>query len=62
MKEAPYFPRLIRTRLLEALDDTPAVLIHGPRQSGKTTLTQRIGEERDYAYIIFDDPNIPVCH
>jgi len=28
--------------LLEALDDTPTVLIHGPRQSGKTTLIQRI--------------------
>jgi predicted AAA+ superfamily ATPase len=58
MKEAPYFPRLIRTRLLEALDDTPAVLIHGPRQSGKTTLTRRVGGERDYAYITFDDSNI----
>lgn len=61
MKETPYFPHLIRTRLLEALDDTPAVLIHGPRQSGKTTLTQRVGGERDYAYITFDDPNILVA-
>lgn len=58
MKKVPYFPRLIRTRLLEALDDTPAVLIHGPRQSGKTTLTQRVGEERDYVYVTFDDANI----
>ncbi len=58
MKEASYFPRHIRTRLLEALDDTPAVLVHGPRQSGKTTLTQRIGGERNYAYITFDDANI----
>lgn len=58
MEEAQYFPRLIRTRLLEALDDTPAVLIHGPRQSGKTTLTQRVGEERDYAYVTFDDANM----
>lgn len=58
MNEAPYFPRFIRTRLLEALDDTPAVLVHGPRQSGKTTLTQRVGEEREYAYITFDDANM----
>jgi len=58
MKEVLYFPRLIRTRLLEALDDTPAVLIHGPRQSGKTTLTQRVGKERDYIYVTFDDANI----
>jgi predicted AAA+ superfamily ATPase len=29
--------------LTEALHDSPAVLIHGPRQSGKTTLAQRVG-------------------
>jgi predicted AAA+ superfamily ATPase len=26
------------------------VLIHGPRQCGKTTLAQRIGERAGYAY------------
>ena len=31
------------------------VLIHGPRQSGKTTLAQRVGEARGYAYFSFDD-------
>ena len=47
--------------MLEALDDTPAVLVHGPRQSGKMTLTQRVGEERDYAYVTFDDANMLIC-
>lgn len=30
--------RLVLPRLIEALEDTPIVLIHGPRQCGKTTL------------------------
>ena len=31
------------------------VLIHGPRQCGKTTLAQRFGKAREYAYFSFDD-------
>ena len=44
--------RFLRPRLLEALDDTPVVLVHGPRQCGKTTLAQTI---EGYTYITFDD-------
>lgn len=40
--------------LLEALADTPVVLIHGPRQSGKSTLGQSI--EGGRAYVTLDDP------
>jgi hypothetical protein len=40
---------------LEALTDSPVVLIHGPRQSGKTTLARIVGEPRGYAYRSFDD-------
>ena len=32
--------RLVLRRLAEALEDSPIVLIHGPRQCGKTTLAQ----------------------
>jgi uncharacterized protein len=52
------YPRLLLPRLEEALDDTPVVLIHGPRQCGKTTLAQQIGERRDYTYYTFDDANL----
>lgn len=48
-------PRHLAPRLREALADTPAVLIHGPRQSGKTTLARLVGEPRGYRYVSFDD-------
>jgi len=48
-------PRFAEARLLEALADTPSVLIHGPRQCGKTTLARAVGEPRGYAYFSFDD-------
>src|SRR3990170_1134363 len=39
-------PRLLAPRLREALTDTPAVLVHGPRQCGKTTLARLVGDPR----------------
>lgn len=55
MKSPPLYPRFVEHGLLEALADTPAVLIHGPRQCGKTTLARMVGERRGYAYFTFDD-------
>lgn len=55
MAETFLHPRYAEPRLIEALADSPVVLIHGPRQSGKTTLAQRVGEPRGYTYISFDD-------
>ncbi len=51
-------PRLLAPRLNAALRDTPAVLIHGPRQSGKTTLARMAGEARGYHYVSFDNDAI----
>jgi predicted AAA+ superfamily ATPase len=45
--------------LLEALEDTPAILVHGARQSGKSTLVQAVelaGGMRPY--LTFDDPGL----
>ena len=50
-----HYPRFAEPRLVEALSDTPVVLIHGPRQCGKTTLAQMVGTRRGYAYFSFDD-------
>ena len=49
------YPRFAEARLVEALSDTPVVLIHGPRQSGKTTLARMAGDPRGYAYFSLDD-------
>jgi predicted AAA+ superfamily ATPase len=46
-------PRQIEQRLRDALTDTPAVLIHGPRQSGKSTLGLSLGGFRT---VTLDDP------
>jgi len=48
-------PRFAEPRLAEALADSPVVLIHGPRQCGKTTLARMAGDPRGYAYFSFDD-------
>ena len=55
MSAAAFYPRFAEPRLTEALADTPVVLIHGPRQCGKTTLARMAGEARGYAYFSFDD-------
>jgi hypothetical protein len=55
MTMPPIYPRFAESSLNEALADTPVVLIHGPRQSGKTTLAQKVGEARGYSYFSFDD-------
>ena len=49
------YQRHSETRLLEALEDSPVVLVHGPRQCGKTTLAHTVGERLGYAYLSFDD-------
>ena len=50
-----HYPRFLRPRLLRGLSERPIVLIHGPRQSGKSTLARETVQEAGYAYISFDD-------
>ena len=51
--------RNITPNILAALADTPVVLVHGARQTGKTTLVREIAKaERPADYITFDDPAI----
>lgn len=49
-------PRFAEPRLVEALAESPVVLVHGPRQCGKTTLARATGDPRGYVYFTFDDP------
>lgn len=45
------YPRHICPRLLEAMADTPVVLLHGARQSGKSTLLRKVAEEHGLGYV-----------
>lgn len=49
---AVLYPRLIRPRILEALDDTRVVMVMGARQVGKSTLTRSIAETEHRADIL----------
>ena len=68
MVDAALYPRYAELRLAEALEESPIVLIQGPRQCGKTTLAQIVGSPRGltagaglpagegaYSYVTFDD-------
>ncbi len=50
-----YIRRLLAPVLKECIKQFPAVLVTGPRQSGKTTfLLHELG--KNYKYVSFDDP------
>lgn len=49
-----YYPRHLDAALRESLQDTPAVLVNGPRQCGKTTLVRQY--EGAMSYFSLDDP------
>jgi predicted AAA+ superfamily ATPase len=49
------YDRHLEPRLRAALADTPVVLLNGARQTGKTTLVQRIAAGSGAAYLTMDD-------
>ncbi|MCY3671738.1 MAG: ATP-binding protein [Alphaproteobacteria bacterium] len=51
------YPRFIEGQVREALADTRVVLLCGPRQSGKTTLAQRIAD-KTIPFLTLDDATI----
>ena len=51
--------RHLTDRLLDAVADTPAVLVNGARQTGKSTLVQSAElADQSRQYLTFDDPGI----
>ncbi len=51
-----FYPRHLLPQLSASLLDTPAVLVNGPRQCGKTTLVRQF--EPGMAYFSLDDPGL----
>ena len=58
MTSSRLLPRLASALLAEAMQDSPVVLIHGPRQSGKSTLAMEFGARRGYRSLTFDDAGV----
>lgn len=54
MTDSALYPRHLDSLLRESLQDTPVVLVNGPRQCGKTTLVRQY--EGEMAYFSLDDP------
>ena len=50
-----YYKRIVEEILSQAVKTFPAVVISGPRQSGKTTLLKNI--VKTGTYLTLDDPN-----
>ena len=55
MTTTPLYPRTIEPRIFEAQEDTPVVLLAGPRQAGKTTLVRQIAVRQGMNYLTMDD-------
>lgn len=51
------YKRYCKKSVIEALSDTPVVIILGPRQTGKTTLAKQL-QLKDTIYITLDDSTI----
>lgn len=52
---AGLYSRYILKRMDESLQDTPAILLSGPRQSGKTTLVRSLARSHGFTYLTLDD-------
>ncbi|MCY4158118.1 MAG: AAA family ATPase [Bacteroidetes bacterium] len=48
MPKKSLIPRQIRCLFHEAIGDSPVILIHGPRQCGKTTLAKSVAKSSGF--------------
>ena len=55
METPALYARRVESRIAEARQDTPVVLLAGPRQAGKTTLVRQIAADNGLRYLTLDD-------
>eukprot|EP01034_Spumella_vulgaris_P028262 gene28262-35095_t len=55
MNSKALYPRQIEPLIELAVQDTPVVLLSGPRQAGKTTLVRQMASNRGFRYLTLDD-------
>lgn len=53
-----YYLRTITQTIRQALQDTPAIYLNGPRQAGKSTLMEHIGQTLNAQYYTLDDISV----
>ncbi len=53
-----YYSRHMGVRLSETLDSARVVVLHGARQSGKTTLARALASDRGGTYLTLDDDQV----
>ena len=54
LQKPSFYPRQIGSRIVEAMRDTPVVLLAGPRHAGKTTLVRQVSGN-GLRYLTLDD-------
>src|SRR6056297_731336 len=50
------YPRILSDRIKNRIDSGKAIVVIGPRQSGKTTLIESVLQLKDYLLLDGDDP------
>lgn len=56
------YPRILSDRIKNRIDSGKAIVVIGPRQSGKTTLIESVLQLKDYLLLDGDDPKISVTN
>ncbi len=55
------YERFVKNRIIEAMTDTPVVLLVGPRRAGKTTLVRQFSDEHRGYHTLDDQTTLDIA-